>query len=681
MTFETTYAPFWIAVIIGVAALVTFFSYRRSSFNKPYSILLPVLRVFALSLIGILLLNPIVTETSVEEERPVLLWLQDESESVLMHRDSAMYRAEYQTWQADAVERLKDKYDVVEFGFGGQVTLPKHNFNQSESAIQEALRDASERLVGRNVGGVVLASDGILNSGSLLSNKQLVQPIHTLALGDSTQYFDVSISNVLHNRVAFTGNTTSIQVDLESKGGNVSSSVVQLHSVNPTQSQRVQFNRGKGRIIFDVSQDTSGIQRYVIEIEEVEGEKNTANNTTSIYIDFIEKKKSILWVYDAPHPDIAALRIPLLEDPANTVELVRFSEFSSEQIEGRDLIVFHGVNPNSDMEEILQKGEQNVLLITHPGRPYSDWELASAYLRQAPNLDRSDDVTVRFNPSFAPFQVNENWIESTSKFPPMRSEIHSQSSSGIWNPLLLANVGAIKTNTPILAIYNNGNQRVAWLNGEGWWKWRTYSYAEYGSHQMFDGFVNPLYRWLLTNSIGDRLEVDFPQQSRESENIPFTVRPKDASMNPIEDALVQLTLYHEGEVVSEQRLSEAGKGRYETFINGLKPGTYRYRVSSQFGEETLQKSGELFVDGISLESLDTKARFGVLEGLATSNDGVSATWNSRESLVEELLSLEASSKLHEVVTTESLLKKVWPYVLILLLLTLEWVLRKREGRI
>ncbi|NVK04944.1 MAG: hypothetical protein HWD92_08975 [Flavobacteriia bacterium] len=682
MTFESTYAPLFIAMIIGVAALVTFFAYRKSAFDKPYKYVLPGLRFLTLVFIGILLLNPIIKETAIEEERPLLIWLQDESESVMQHVDSAEYQANYSTWKKQAIEQLEEKYDIVSLAFGETVHSPTEKYADQSSAIQDALSQVAQQTLGRNSAGIILATDGILNSGTRLSTRQsAIQGLHVLALGDSTQYFDVAISQVLNNRIAYTGNTTPIRVAVEAKGGTARNVSVSLKGTNENFTQVVSLNGGKAQITFEVGSDSAGTQRYEVEVGALGGERNVSNNRASTFIEFVEKKRTIHMVYQAPHPDISAFRLPLLDDEANDVRLFALSDWSIEDSKEADLLVFHSVNPTNDVEEVMQEASQSVLFITTPEEPYSNWDLAARYLRQAPSPDRTADVTPRINPSLSAFQVDEDWIERAVDFPPINGEVHSEQNSGIWEAVMLANVGSVKTNTPIVSVYTNDNQRVAWVNGEGWWRWRSYSYSQYSSHQMFDGFVQSLYRWLLTNSVGDRLEVDFPERVNQNESILFTVRPKDAAMNPLEDARVNLQITKEGQVVFDQRLTENRPGRYISNVQGLNAGDYRYKVSSQYGDEVLSETGELFVENLQLERIDTRARFGQLQGLANANGGLFGTYSTRDEWLNELMNQEAPTVLHEVVSTDSLLKKWWPYLLIALLLTAEWALRKREGQV
>lgn len=682
MTFQTPYASAYLLIIIGVAALVTFFAYRKSDFASPYHWLLPVLRFLGLVCLGILLLNPVISDRTIEEERPVLLWLQDESESVVLNKDSTELLNTYFDWQAEAISRLQEDFEIVPFGFSEGLTTPTGQFTGDESAIQDVLNEAHRRLEGRNAAGIILATDGIVNSGSLLNPAQVRSlPIHILGLGDSTAYFDIDIVRVLRNDVAFTGNTTPIRVDIESQGRTVPFVNLELNSSTGTVNQRVRLNNGRGSSVFEVTSDSAGIQRYELAVAPEAGEKNVANNKAVTFIEFIEKKKVIHIVSSAPHPDIAALRLPLLNDEANELKLFVESEWRGSASKDADLIVFHNVVPGNDIEEMFEAGRKSILIVTTPEYPYMEWELSADFIRNAPSMDRRADVTPRYDETFSAFQVDERWIAGLNQYPPLNAEIHGEQNSGIWKPVLVASLGSIRTNAPLLSICENGQQRIAWMNGEGWWRWRSHSYAEYRSHQPYDQFIAGLFQWLTTNTREDRLELDYPELIGQGETVQIVARPKDEALNPLSDAEVTLRLYKDSEVVVEQRMSESGTGRYLSNIDGLEKGNYALRVTAKYGDETRSKSGSFFVEDIRLEEMRTRARFFELSGLANQSGGSFAVWNDREEWLERLENIEAKAVLHETISTETLLKKWWPYILILLLFTAEWALRKREGSV
>ncbi|NVK29202.1 MAG: hypothetical protein HWE14_14205 [Flavobacteriia bacterium] len=683
MAFQSSYTFGFILIILGVAALVTFFAYRNSGFDKPYNFILPTLRWLGLVAIGLLLLNPVIRDTTVTEERPLLIWLQDESESIVLKEDSTEFIDEFGTWTDNSISRLEEKYDVLQFAFDDEVRGVTGKFEGSSSNIELAVREALLRLDGRNSAGIVLVTDGISNSGRPFSSIQTnLQPIHTIALGDTSEYFDLQIVRLFGNQVAYTGNSTPIKLDIEVVGGSARSAEVTLLSNGaPLEKQRVNFNNQRGETSFEVESDSIGVKVYTVEVEALPGESNLANNRRSIDIEFLNKKKRVLIVSQSPHPDIAAVRLPLLEDEANEVEIISANEWSSGKAAKADLVVLHGVLPNAELSEFVETSEVSVMLMTTPEAPFMEWEVDVDRLSGAPMLDRFADVTPRVNEAFGSFEIDQSWVRKLGSYPPLNAEIHGESSFGFWTPVLFADFGNVSTQTPLVALSQSEGRRLAWMNGEGWWRLRTYSYAEYDSHQPYNKWILGLYDWLLTKPGTDRLEVEVPRNARRNEAVRFVARPKDEALNPVRNAVVKFTVTKNGEAIAEQNMAEAGIGRYVSSLESLSPGDYRYLITTKVGEEVLSERGTFTVSDITLEELDTRTKAAELSALSRQSGGVDVYYNDRDKLLEELMERETSIVLHETESTESLLKKWWPYLLIVLLFSLEWALRKREGRV
>lgn len=681
MIFEVPYAFGWILLIIGVASVVTFFGYRKSKFDHPYRWLLPTLRFLSLVFLGLLLLNPAIRSSQTIEERPLLIWLQDESRSIIAGKDSAEYKELYFPWLENESERLEEKFELVRLGFDENVHSLNSNFNGTRSSQSSALREMLDVSAGRNMAGIVLASDGITNIGTPLTSVfRSTTPIHTLALGDSSQYSDIEIVDVVSNPVAYVGNSTPIQVEISASGGAVQRTTIDLYRNDDLIDSRVvTFNKGTATTRFEVGSDSSEVVQFKLNARPFEGEKNVANNSGYRRIEFLEKKRKISIIYQSPHPDISAFRLPLLEDDANEVELIEQDSWDLSEIS--DLYIFHGIRPDSRVAEVLGNQDVSILFITTPVEPYLEWSSLNDHLDNAPFLDRFTEVVPSVNPSFASFQVDEKWIEMLSSFPPMNAEIHAEENSGIWSPAFYADVRGVKTKTPLIGTTENEGQRFAWANGEGWWRLRTFSYAEYESHQPYDDFMLSMYRWLLTKPGKDRLEVDYPERVIQNEPIPFAVIPKNSALTFQSDAKVTLQLMKDGEVVFNQQMVESAGSRYVTTANGLPKGAYQYRVTSEFGDDKLSETGQLFVEEQLFELIDTKARYGMLSGLSARTGGLHASYADREQFIDDLMDLDTQIVLHESVETNSILNSWWPYILILLLFTAEWALRKREGSV
>ena len=132
-------------------------------------------------------------------------------------------------------------------------------------------------------------------------------PVHVIALGDTTFRKDVRLDRVLHNDVAGLGNRFPIEVEVGGQGVEGTLGVT-LTGQGLRQRQDIRLQRGGAPVTltFLVEADLPGIRRYTVAVDAVEGEVNLENNRRNLTIDVIERRKRLLLIGPAPHPDQGA---------------------------------------------------------------------------------------------------------------------------------------------------------------------------------------------------------------------------------------------------------------------------------------------------------------------------------------------------------------------------------------
>src|SRR5204863_2194826 len=118
------------------------------------------------------------------------------------------------------IEQLGKKYDVKTLSFGDHVSesIP-FSFVDKQTNFSGLLEQAEARYANRNVGAVILASDGLYNSGSnpLYYSGSLNAPVYSIALGDTNAQKDLRIGNVRFNKIVYLNSTFPIEVIVEAK--------------------------------------------------------------------------------------------------------------------------------------------------------------------------------------------------------------------------------------------------------------------------------------------------------------------------------------------------------------------------------------------------------------------------------------------------------------------------------
>ena len=119
------------------------------------------------------------------------------------------------------------------FSFGDKVQQGiSYDFSEKQTDISELLSQLHDKFNNRNVGALIIATDGIYNKGAnpVFQAKNLNYPVYTVALGDSTPQADIILSKIYYNKIAFLGNKFPVQISVEARKMKNQNSVVNVYS-------------------------------------------------------------------------------------------------------------------------------------------------------------------------------------------------------------------------------------------------------------------------------------------------------------------------------------------------------------------------------------------------------------------------------------------------------------------
>ena len=316
-------------LLAGAAYAAVMYFVGRRRFGKGINLLLAALRCAAVSAIAMLLLAPVAKQTVNEQQKPVVVVAQDVSESV----DTSEFRIRNSEFGDEA-------YEVIYEEFGGSTT-----------DIAAELEDIASRYQGRNLGAVVLASDGIYNRGNnpATTAERLTFPVYTVALGDTTPQRDAALAHIRHNRIAFSGNTFPVEITVNAtqlKGHSAQLTLSDSHG-KAVAKERVEYsdNLFSTTLTFDLKAEEPGLQRYTATLTVVDGERETVNNVLTFYTDVIDSRRKVAIVGNAPHPDLAALKRAVESNPNYEAEVFMAEELRTKKEEMKDfsLLILHNL--------------------------------------------------------------------------------------------------------------------------------------------------------------------------------------------------------------------------------------------------------------------------------------------------------------------------------------------------
>jgi hypothetical protein len=203
------------------------------------------------------------------------------------------------------------------------------------------------------------------------------------------------------------------------------------------------------------------------------------------------------------------------------------------------------------------------------------------------------------------------------------------------------------------------------------------------TENFFPLFLSNCIRWLSTRDEGRSFKVtsvkDFYVQG---EPVLFTGQVYDALAQPADNAQVTVKASR-GKDVFETSLAPVGSGRYEGILNGLPDGEYTFVASaSAEGQSMGEYRGRFSLGELNLEFQDTRMDAELLRQLAGRTGGrfvVPGTLDSLRGAVGALGSLSPREVQHA--TDLELWNWTSTLALILVVFSLEWFLRKRNGMV
>ncbi|MBE7179104.1 MAG: hypothetical protein INR69_22060, partial [Mucilaginibacter polytrichastri] len=514
----------WLLPALVVSAGLAWLLYGKSSvLAKRWQYLLFVFRTVVFTIIFLLLLAPLIRMVSKRLEKPLIILAQDNSAS-LKQKTPGFDQKRYQLDLEALQKALADKYEVdaVSLGNGVQKGL---RFDQSGKATDLSALFAYIRNTwpARNIGAVVLASDGIYNRGAdpVSAAEDFRGAVYTVALGDTTARRDLAITQLNYNQVAFSGDDFEIEVLAEA---NRSKGSMLLLSAKTDDGQQVQKQVSitadplATRIPLRLSAQKPGSRKIIVGIKPLDGEVTTANNTQTIYVDVLDGKRKVLILSASPHPDVAVLKQAIESNKNYQVKTATFAAWQKQKPDfNPELLILHQL-PAAGMpvNAILQNyPKKPVWYITGMQSDLPALNSAQQVLMIVPATVGAQEVFGQVIPEFSQFTISDSLKMRVQQFPPMLSVYGNFGLGTNASVFMQQRIGRVETKNALFA-FGQGNPPVAVLAAEGLWRWRLAEYQQYGNSSAVNELVSQTVQYLTTQSREERFRI-IPSKTRFDE--------------------------------------------------------------------------------------------------------------------------------------------------------------------
>jgi hypothetical protein len=296
-----------------------------------------------------------------------------------------------------------------------------------------------------------------------------------------------------------------------------------------------------------------------------------------------------------------------------------------------------------------------------------------------PMAGSPEEAQAIVNPAYGTFTLSENFREVVLRFPPLLVPFANYSLDPGFTPLLYQKVKNIETSKPLIATGTLNGRKTGYIFGEGIWRWRLYNYYFNQTHDEFNELVNQLVQYLALRENEDNFMIDFQPVYAEIDDIILKAEVYN-------DAFERITT----EEVNIDIVNDAGEEFHFTFdVQGdnyslnagkLPVGNYSFESEVTIGNETYTETGSFAVTAVNLENVVTRANHRMLYQLASQSGGnffLPGQANQLVDKIENSNQIKPVSYFQEMVN--ELLNLRWLFFVFLLLLSVEWFLRKYWG--
>ncbi len=624
-----------------------------------------------------------------EVEQPVVILARDASSSLTAVHDTAFIQQEFPAQWQQLEQELGQDLEVRSYTFGEQVRVDekKEGFPDKETDISALLEEVRTRYEGRNLGAVVLATDGLYNKGSnpLYSLQRFQVPVYPVALGDTVVRKDLLINDVAHNRLAYLGNHFPLEILVEARRCQGEETILTVSREGEVllEKELAIGETSFSRIVpVQLEAKETGLQRYTVALSPLEGEVSTVNNTKEVFIDVLDSRREVLLLAHAPHPDLRALRFGIESKAHYEVRTETADDFSG-SVEPYDLVILHQLpsgrhRVRSLLEELREEKVPTLFVVGGQSDLNRMNELGTGVTFR-PARGRMNEASPVREKGFTLFQLSEAAWKSLEEMPPLHVPFAKTTTGNSVSTLFRQKIGQVKTGDPLVAFNDRDGRKTGIIMGEGNWRWRLFDRSDNDDFPFYNEWVTKMVQYLSVKEDKSYFRVSSQNDIRENERILFKAELYNKSYELVNEPEATMTITDaEGREYpfSFTRTSDA----YRLDAGRLPVGEYSYRATTSYNGKEYVEEGVFSVSPVRVELANTVADHQLLYKMARQSNGelfYPGQLDQLSGLLQDPGNLKPVSYAQEELT--DLINLRWLFFLLLGVLSLEWGTRKWNG--
>lgn len=668
---------YWLLCFL-IGLIPAFFVFQKDrKRNIPIKWLPAIFRFLTFFFTAVLLLAPGFSKEKNREEKPILVWLQDNSLSIkhALNKDSTAYQQKvnnlFKEWSKD--------YQVIPMAFGTALEQDSiFNYHQKSTNIDQGLNQVFDQYQDKNLAVIVLSSDGNFNEGAnpIYSKYASLASVYTVGLGDSTRPIDASVNRIYANKVISLNSTFEIIADISAlKLNGLKTEVSLVHKGKtiakaPVSINKEQFNT---TVRFEVKGTELGYQQYSVLLPTIGTEQNLQNNKMDITVEVIENQTKVLIWAASPHPDVFAIKDALADNDQFKVD-IKYGNESVENLKQYNLIIAHQM-PSITSGKMPDLSGIPIWYILGSQTNFSELAQQQSLLKIA-NSGTANIVLPQINKSFSLFTLPPSIEEVIAKMPPLEVPSGNYQTMGNTQVLFQQKIGTVATNYP-LWMMQTGNPSYAILTGTGIWRWRVFEYKNFNQHKVVDELIQQTVR-LLSAKKDDRQFKVYMDKYALSDNEPINVfgELRNATGELINEPNASLSVKDSSGKQYNFDFEKEGN-RYHANLGLLAPGAYSFSGKVTQNNKKLESAGNFTINSQPLEFLKSYSNFEVLNQIAHQSNAAFFTYKDLDKLGKQVL--QDKNKKTIIYSEKTYLQYIdlkWLFFLIFIFAVTEWLLRK-----
>jgi uncharacterized membrane protein len=725
--------------VAAAAILLTWFFYNRAfdALGTKRRPALPILRIAAILLVVLLLFQPAVNYQRTLSERPAMVLLLDRSASMGISDDASGVARFDEARQKLArwIEKLRDDFRLLPIAFAQRATPLEdvHGFSTltadgTATSIVRALEAASKQLPPSDEPIVLLLSDGVNNAAGnpLDAAAKLKSPVYCIGVGAGLRanrdYRDVRVTAIecpdrmiVNNLARITGSIDAIGL-----GGRV---VEVFCDEDDRQVARAELTlddqEGSQPVRFEFTPSVKGRHAYTVRVSPTGDEKILQNNRRSAVATVVEPGMRVLYVEGTLRPEYGALvdrflaKDPDLEfcalvqtRPNVFARRTNIADLRQDALP-TDQKAFdqYDVFLIGDLDSSYLRPEQQEMIVRRV-RAGAGMMMLGGYHSLGPggydgtplgNIlpvalggRQIGQVTDSFLPTLTPEGVRHPIFANIADYFPTgqgRAKIEGLPPLDGCTRIERAKPGATTLavcpkadSMPVLAVQPVERGRTAVFTGDTTRAWQQ-APRTLGQDSPFTRFWGQTVRWLAGRGINETTAGVTASTDKASYelgepiNIAAVVRDKDG--RGVDNAKVAATVrIRDGQPETVSLTPAVGRsGHFAGSVEPPSAGTYDVSVEARLGE-TFWKSDSIPVEvgrpNIEFEQLDLDEL--LLQRIAEATGGRYVPLATADHLIDQL------DRQQQRKTENVEMRFYWPvsyWTLIVIVLTVEWILRKK----